>query len=177
MRDQLNKLLEKPFSDVKNDSEKVLILLSLYSRLFMDGKQPSTCVKCMADYYIKLSNEGFARIEKMKIMENQKCKLKPGLVFVKEEAKHFSNDNITDKKALQLLNSGRLKPQHFEILPDGYKKDVDKITLTKKNKGKFTAENLDQFKAVELMEFAREVTDQKPNSGKKSIKAILEWQK
>ena len=58
MREQLNKIIESDFDTIQKDGELSLLLLKLYSQLFLGGSQPSTCGKCMRDYYSKLINQG-----------------------------------------------------------------------------------------------------------------------
>ncbi len=45
------------------------------------------------------------------------CKMKPGLVYVAREAKHFSDANMDDATAIRLLDAGILKPEQFVKLP------------------------------------------------------------
>ena len=120
MRNDLNKIVNSKFSDIEKSGELTLLLLSLYSQLFLNGAQPSTCGKCMRDYHIKIINKGLQIIE---FMENKTNILKDGLHYVRVESKHFSNDNLSDEKAIYLLEKGLIKESNFLTLPKGYKEE------------------------------------------------------
>lgn len=117
MREYYNKIVNVSFPEIKKDGGLTLTLLRLYSILFLDGASPNVCEKCMFGYYHKIISNGLKVIE---FMENKTNVLQDGLHYVRSQAMHFSNNNLSDDKAIELLKSGDLKPAQFKALPKGY---------------------------------------------------------
>lgn len=46
-----------------------------------------------------------------------------GLKFIHAEARHYSNEYLTDEQAILLLERGHLTEKDFVILPSGYLKN------------------------------------------------------
>ena len=174
MKGQLEKILSVSYEQIEKSSKLTLLLLSIYSKLFLNGSQPSTCSKCMRDYYKKIVQEGLKKIE---FMEKKTNVLKEGLHFVRPENKDFTNANLSDEKAIELLDKGLLKPSQFNTLPKGWEPKQPPIDLEEKNKGKFTLKNLEPLNGNLLMQFAEKVTEEKPTNKKKAIENILDWNK
>lgn len=175
---ELNKIKSVSFEELQKSGELTLLLLSMYSKLFLAGSQPSICGKCMKRYYLQLINQGFKILQFMKEKTNE---LKPGLHFVRSEAMHFSNANLTDEKAIKLLEDKKLKPEAFIKLPEGFESEEEdakeeKVELSELNKGKFTTENLDSMKGNLLIAFAKGVTEKTPKNKVEAIEFILDWQ-
>lgn len=172
MRSDIEKLINRDISEILNDSELSLLLLKTYSKLFLNGSQPNLCSKCMRDYHQKLIKFG---LDKFTAMDKRTCKLKSHIVYIPKIGMQYSNDNITDEIALNLLAMGYVKESHFEVLPTGYDEKVSKIDLKIENKGKFTVEILDGFKAGELKDFLTEVTGETAETKKVAIELIMNW--
>lgn len=175
----IDKIINSDFNTIKKDGELSLLLLKLYSELFLNGNRPSTCIQCMRDYHSKIIKFGK---QKIKEMEDKTCKMKKGIVYVRQIHKHISDNNITDEEAVDLLEKKFLQERHFEILPKAYKaknSDVlidETIVLTEKNKGKFTETNLHKIKGNLLIQFAGGLTGIQPKSKKNAIEMIINWQ-
>jgi hypothetical protein len=175
MRDKVNILIKSDINTILKDKELSLLLLKTYSVLYLSGKQPNFCEKCMHGYYIKIVNNGIKQIE---FMESKTCKLKPGVFFVAKQGMHYSDANVNDEKAIQLLNLGYLKETHFETLPKNYLVKASGVDLNVINKGLFTSENLEIYKGNVLMDFVKkELGVKNINSKKSAIAKILDWQK
>jgi hypothetical protein len=172
MRDELNKIINSDFSTIERDGDLSLLLLMLYSKLFLNGKQPPACASCMREMHRKLKNKGIKLLE---IMENKTCVLKDGIHGVRagKGIMHYSNNNITDEIAIELLENGQLKESHFEVLPQ---KKSKAIALDKENIGNFDKDNLSKYNGKDLMAFSEELTGEKPKSKKVAIENILNWQ-
>jgi len=118
--DEVKEILSKDVEDVIASSLS-LSLLKVYSILYLYGKQPNWCEKCLTDYYNKLKKDGMERAKKLdeKIVKIKKGAIK-GLTYYPDLRKHISGENITDSDAKFLLKKGWLKETDFEVLPLGY---------------------------------------------------------
>ena len=92
-----------------------LNLLKIASLVLLAGSSPRGCSASITKYYSQLNMPGI-RAKIQTIMEKT-CKMKPGLVYVAREAKHFSDANMDDATAIRLLDAGILKPEQFIKLP------------------------------------------------------------
>lgn len=145
---ELEKVLSVKFEELVN-SDLALTLLFLYSTLYKRGEQLPWCAACMRDYYKQLNLNGLEMIDLYLEAKNRTCIPNfKGLRYVREEARHYSNEYLTDAQAIYLLNAGYLKENEFIKLPDGYnsktthienviseaKKVITKPSKVKKNK-------------------------------------------
>lgn len=117
MRESVEKIISVSFSEVEKSKELTLLVLSVYSKLFLKSQAPSNCGFCLNKFYNEIISNGLQKIE---FMANKTSVLKKGLHYVRQENKHFSNDNLSDEKAIELLKKGYLSPSVFEALPKGY---------------------------------------------------------
>ena len=125
-------------------SPLVLKLLSAYSKLYLNGKQPGTCGRCFEKYYNQLKMNGIMKAKEYEETKNRTCvPAWNGNMYIHKLCRHFNNENITDKQALMLLNEKHVKESAFKTLPDGYKEEPKpdsepkpKPKPTKKNKQK-----------------------------------------
>jgi hypothetical protein len=92
-------------------------VFSVYSSLFFKGKDPSSCGVCLNKFYNKIISEGLQIIE---FMENQTLVLARKLKYVRQENKNFSQDNLSDEKAIEMLKKGWMSKKDFKALPKGY---------------------------------------------------------
>lgn len=131
-------MLEKVINIIKHDEDYVissdlcLILLKIYSELYLNGRQPQWCSKCMRRYFRELKKTG---IMKAKERDNQtftnKCN-KKGVSYVRKAAKHFNFSNLSDTQAVWLIENEILKESDFSILPESYKKQENTKDFVKK---------------------------------------------
>jgi len=99
----------------------ILQLLSVYSALYLQGKNPGICGKCHKDYYYKLKANGMEKAKEADEAKNRTCQPKwRGLRFIGKVARHFNDKLLTDAQAISLLDAKLLKPEDFIKLPDGY---------------------------------------------------------
>lgn len=124
MIDSVQKILKHELREIL-DSPLVLTLLSIYSTLYLNGKQPSSCSACIKKYYLAIKTNGMERAKEFEAAKNRTNKPKwDGLRFSSKAQRHFNSRLITDEQAIDLLNKGIFTPSDFEILPEGYKKPV-----------------------------------------------------
>lgn len=59
-------------------------------------------------------------------VQNRTCEpVWNGLKYIHKAGRHYSDKNITDKQAIELLESGMLSEKDFNKLPEGYKKIIE----------------------------------------------------
>jgi hypothetical protein len=115
--DDIREVLSVPFEQVIS-TPLILKLLSVYSKLYLGGRQPRMCTACHRDYYIQLSKDGEIMAEKYEEAKKRTCKPKwNGLMYIRATARHWNSELLTDKEAEYLLEKGFLTPENFEVLP------------------------------------------------------------
>jgi hypothetical protein len=170
MWEDVKRLTESDISTILKSGDLSLLLLKTYSRLFMGGAQPSTCLKCMKEYHRIIITKGIKQIE---FMQNKTCKLRDGLIFVPSLGQHFSDASMSDEMAIQMLNLGVLKASHFITLPKNHDQKPETLELSVENVGRFTNDGLGIYQAEAVKSFARELTGHDFTTKQKSIEAIL----
>lgn len=96
----------------------------LYYEMF--GEHPErSCESCVGD---ALNRIKYTNIKKDKTMteEKKECKFKfkeGTCLWVGKHHKHYTNDNLTDETAIQLIRISRGTLQYFEVIPD----DLDEM--------------------------------------------------
>lgn len=117
------------------DSPLILKLLSVYSKLYLNGAQAKLCESCHRKYYNELQKTGIMKAQEFEAVKTRTCKPKwRGLKYINKLAKHFNNDLITDETAIKLLNEGHLNENDFVKLPDGYGAKPNPVAKTKTRK-------------------------------------------
>lgn len=137
MTELVNEIINKSFEEV-SASSLILKMLDCYSKLYLNGKQPSTCGRCHRDYYITLKKNGMELAKKYEEAKNRTCKPAwTGLKYIPATARHWDDNLLTDKEAEYLLEKHFLKESDFEVLPSSEIKDEVLPSLEiKKNKKK-----------------------------------------
>lgn len=119
----LEEIISKDFEDIYTSSLS-LKLLNIYSKLYLNGKQPRYCKASQLKYWQILCHEG---LKKIKEMENNKPTFKInriGLMYVgKPFCRHYNLQSMSDKDATDLLQKGFLQEKDFSKLPDLYKEE------------------------------------------------------
>lgn len=119
-----------PFDELV-DSEKVMILLSVYSFLYLNGGNPGWCKKCMQDYYGKILTEGEKQLKL--VMEIKKRTCIPSWDGVKYVRGAFYDSNtITDALALDAITRGYLSEKDFKEMPKILKDETIELIEDKK---------------------------------------------
>lgn len=129
MKHRLEELLKYDIKEIVG-SPLVLELLDVYSKLFLNGSQPSYCEKCLTKYYYQLKQYGMEQQERIQKIKDRTCiPAWNGLKYIPAVARHFNSDLITDEEATDCLIDGKLRESHFKKLPDIYlelKKEPEK---------------------------------------------------
>lgn len=122
-------------SVIKKDGRLTLLLLKLFSTLYLHGGKPSGCGKCLEDYYNQLKRTGYKKIIEMKDTKKT-CVLKPGVHYVRKMARHYMDNMVTDEVALKLLSLGFIDESFFTKLPEGWGEKKEKAKVKSKQKPK-----------------------------------------
>jgi hypothetical protein len=131
MIEDIKEVLNKSFEEVAASS-LVLKLLSVYSKLYLNGGQPAHCSACMRDYYSQLKKNGMELAQLYLEAKNRTCKPKAnGIVYIASTARHWNSELITDKDAIYLLEGKHMKPSDFEILPEAWGKPIPEEKVIK----------------------------------------------
>lgn len=124
MLEAVSEVISKSFEEVAASS-LILKLINCYSKLYLNGSQPSGCTKCLRTYYQELKKTGMELAQKFEDVKNRTCKPNwNGLRYIPATARHWNNELVSDKEAEMLLEKGWLKESDFEVLPAGYGKPV-----------------------------------------------------
>jgi len=108
-------LISKDFAEIKS-TPLSLELLKVYSILYLNGRQPSSCEASLYRYYQQLIRNGTEKAQNMQEKTN-KCN-KKGLIYVGRPLfKDFDLQNLSDKDANSLIKLGILKKSDFKVMP------------------------------------------------------------
>ena len=143
-------------------SPLVLEFLSIYSQLYLFGKDPGNCDICMRKYYQELIKNGMDKAIRFEQVKSRT--LVPawnGLKYVPKAARHFSSVDMTDEEAINYLLSGQLRESDFEKLPEEYEaafpKEDEKVEETEEVEE--TEQDEDQEETEQLTEEVEENED------------------
>ena len=145
MLDKVREIIATDFDVIKSTSKSVL-LLKVYSQLYLKGAQPKSCEKAMFNYYCQIKKNGLKMAKKMEEKRTNKLRSNiKGLMYVgKPYCKHFNLEFLSDKEAIDLLKLGVVKERDFIDLPENFKKEPVKKRATKKKvTKKVTEEKID----------------------------------
>jgi hypothetical protein len=126
MISRINNILAKGIEDIIA-SVSSLELLDIYSKLYLNGSQPSTCANSLRAYYTEIQLTGLQRA--VKLREAMERTNKPNWIGNRFVWGAFYNDQtITDEQAITLLKNGGLSETDFKVLPLAYKDEPKKDT-------------------------------------------------
>lgn len=98
-----------------------LDLMRCYSLLYLNGLQCRGCSSSLRGYYRQLMHDGITKAMDYEKIKARTCKPAwNGLKFIHAEARHYSNEYLTDDQAIVLLERGHLTEKDFVTLPNGY---------------------------------------------------------
>lgn len=124
MVENVKELLSKSFEEIEGSS-LIINLLTIYSKLYLNGADPGSCGQCHRDYYIQLKLNGMEQAEKYLEAQNRTCKPSwSGLKYIRTTAKHWNDQLLTDKEAIYLLENKHLEIKDFEVLPADFGKPI-----------------------------------------------------
>jgi len=131
MRENVKKILLHEIQEIIKSPELSMLLLSTYSKLYLNGGQPRSCERSQREYFNEIKKTGMEKAGKKKT-----CVAKwNGNKYVASMASHLNSGNITDDQAIKALVGGHLKESDFLELPEDYKKKpAKKKTKSKKPK-------------------------------------------
>ncbi len=102
-------------------AENPLLLLRVYSQLYLCGEQPRACARSQRLYYLQIQKNGLEMATKYEQAKNRTCIPNwKGSKFITATQKHWLADLITDDDAIFLLSKGYLTEKAFTKLPNGY---------------------------------------------------------
>lgn len=126
LKEEVNEILKYDIREIIA-SPLIVKLLSLYSKLYLNGGQPSSCEKCIKKYYQEIIQNGIKKAEIMEEIKKRTCVPNwNGLMYIQKAARHFNDKLITDEQAINFLERGILEEKNFKTLPAGYKKMTEK---------------------------------------------------
>lgn len=122
MTEQVREVLDTSFEEVQASS-LILSLLSIYSKLYLNGADTGYCGACHRDFYNQLKNNGMELAKKYEEAKNRTCKPAwNGIKYISATARFWNSDLVTDKEAAMLLEKGFQNTSDFTILPAGFGK-------------------------------------------------------
>jgi len=132
MIESVNKIVNLEFKSIIKDGRNTMLLLGLYSKLYLNGQAPKTCEAQMLKYYNQLKTDGIMKAELQQ--EIKERTLTPNWVGHKHlKGGHIvSSITITDKQAVLLLDKKILKDSDFKTLPESYNSKSAKKKEVKK---------------------------------------------
>lgn len=99
-------------------AENPLLLLRVYSQLYLCGEQPRACARSQRLYYLQIQKNGIEMATKYEQAKNRTCIPNwKGSKFITATQKHWLADLITDDDAKYLLEKGYLTEKAFTKLP------------------------------------------------------------
>jgi len=121
--DVIKKIQSERFENIVS-SDLSVDLLWAYSQLFMNGKQPNWCSRCMRNYYAEICKNGLEMADKLIEAQNRTCKPNwNGNKYIHRAGRHYSNIYINDKEAIDLINRKFINESDFDVLPEEYVKE------------------------------------------------------
>jgi hypothetical protein len=124
--EQIDKIKSAKVQEVIASPELASLLLLVYSTLWKCD--PRGCSKSMRVYYRKVVTDGEFKLKNFKMKE---CKMKKGALIYSGKYKcHYSDHNITDKIARDLISISPKLKDMFEILPpeiDEVKEEIKEV--------------------------------------------------
>lgn len=128
MQNEFDKIMSKTVTEVLKDGQLLMIMLGLYSKLFLNSKPCTACDKFHTVYYNRLVKEGLKKIKTMKKENETKAKIK-GNAILHVAGERVSNLNLTDKKAREIIKKYPETKGQFEILPEGIEDNEEVLEL------------------------------------------------
>ncbi len=119
-RHEIKELLKHPFREVCGSSLS-LKLIKIYSDLYEGGREVRACENSQRKYYELLIKEGYKMAAIKEEVKNRTCvPAWSGNLYSTKIGEHIHSDNITDTKAISLLEKGYIAESLFTKLPDGF---------------------------------------------------------
>jgi hypothetical protein len=118
MRKQLDILIATPFNIIRSSGELSIMLMRVYSTLYLGGKSPNFCESCQRKYHEEIVKTGIMTNELYEAVKTRTCKpRRGGIVYHSLLNDHINFDLLTDARAIELLKKGILKENDFEVMP------------------------------------------------------------
>ncbi len=134
MIEKINAIKRVGFAELIKNGELTLFLLEIYSKLYANGSQVSTCEKNLKKYYEQIKIDVMAKLEKYKDVEIRTCVPNwSGNIFIAATCRHWNSDLITDADAIYLLKNKYLDESYFKIIPESLKRK-ENATSKKSNR-------------------------------------------
>ena len=102
MYEELKELLKHEVREIMNSPFLLMLMLKLYSQIFLNSAPCSSCESKHAGYIARLHREGKEQIKRNNIMKKEnEFKLIPGIIMHTSEGM-FSEKTITDQISVRL---------------------------------------------------------------------------
>ena len=122
--DKTNYIINSNFTEILS-TEKSILLIALYSKMYLNGAECRTCKNSQLKYYERLKRDGMKTAEKMEKVRTRTCTPKwDGDCFISKAGRHFPAHLLTDEDAIYLLSNKYISEEKFLVLPRGYNETV-----------------------------------------------------
>ena len=120
LADEVVLILNESFEKIVS-SELSLKLISLYSKIYLNGAQCGFCEASQRKYYNQLQIDGMEQAEKIDKAKNRTCvPAWKDLLFIPRTGDHYNCELISDQQAFDLLKGKYIGEELFTKLPDQY---------------------------------------------------------
>jgi hypothetical protein len=126
MIEQVRTILSNEVGVVLKSPDLLLMLLRVYSALYLNGEAPRACEKCQRGYYEQLRIDGIMKAELQEKINARTCvPAWAGRMYSTKVFEFLIPSLMHDEKAIELLKLGALKESDFKVLPAGYQKKIN----------------------------------------------------
>jgi hypothetical protein len=123
---EVRTILSNEVGVVLKSPDLLLMLLRVYSALYLNGEAPRACEKCQRGYYEQLRIDGIMKAElQEKIIARTCVPAWAGRMYSTKVFEFLIPALMYDEKAIELLKCGALKESDFKVLPVGYQKKIN----------------------------------------------------
>lgn len=125
MIEQVRTILNNEVGVVLKSPDLLLMLLRVYSALYLNGDAPRACEKCQRGYYGQLQKDGIMKAELQEKINVRTCvPAWAGRMYSTKVFEFLIPALMYDEKAIELLKCGALRESDFKVLPAGYQKKI-----------------------------------------------------
>lgn len=117
-------IINSTFKDILS-TEKSVLLIGLYSKMYLNGAECRTCKNSQLKYYERLKRDGMKTAEKMEKVKTRTCvPAWDGMCFIAKAGNHYPAHLHTDEDAIYLLSNKYISESKYHVLPRGYGEQI-----------------------------------------------------